>query len=121
MKGYMELKSLTMDELTGVVNLYPWFGGARKELFMRLLAHGDDAASGTAFSDAAMYVSSRRLLSKAFRRQMDIAVQPASGAALDDVDFDDDEEAAPESGQNKSDSASDGEAAHTEDSDGSTD
>ena len=56
-----------MDELTGVVNLYPWFGGARKELFMRLLAHGDDAASGTAFSDAAMYVSSRRLLSKAFR------------------------------------------------------
>lgn len=60
-------------------------------------------------------------LSKAFRRQMDIAVQPASGAALDDVDFDDDEEAAPESGQNKSDSASDGEAAHTEDSDGSTD
>ena len=67
MKGYMELKSLTMDELTGVVNLYPWFGGARKELFMRLLAHGDDAASGTAFSDAAMYVSSRRLLSKAFR------------------------------------------------------
>ena len=34
------LQSLTMDELTGVINLYPWFGGARKELCARMAKVG---------------------------------------------------------------------------------
>jgi hypothetical protein len=27
---YIDLKKLNLDELNGVVNLYPWFGGARR-------------------------------------------------------------------------------------------
>ena len=55
--GYIDLKRLTLDELVGVVNIYPWFGGARKELCVRMKAMGgwDD----THFSDAALYVASR--------------------------------------------------------------
>ena len=34
---YIDLGSLTMDELAGVVHLYPWFASARKELCSRML------------------------------------------------------------------------------------
>ena len=33
-----DVKSLNIDELTGLVNLYPWFGLARKELCARMAA-----------------------------------------------------------------------------------
>ena len=33
---YIDLGSLTMDELAGVVHLYPWFASARKELCSRM-------------------------------------------------------------------------------------
>ena len=36
MRGYIDLKKLNLEELVGVVNLYPWFGGARKELGARI-------------------------------------------------------------------------------------
>ena len=36
--GYIDLGSLTMDELAGVVHLYPWFASARKELCSRMEA-----------------------------------------------------------------------------------
>ena len=36
----MSLRSLTMDQLTGVINLYPWFGAARKELCARMAKVG---------------------------------------------------------------------------------
>ena len=35
-EGISRLKSLTMDELTGVINIYPWFGAARMELCERM-------------------------------------------------------------------------------------
>lgn len=38
MEGYIDINKLTLDELAGVVNLYPWFGGARKELCARMNA-----------------------------------------------------------------------------------
>lgn len=41
--GYIDLKKLNLDELVGVVNLYPWFGGARKELCERMLKVGGDS------------------------------------------------------------------------------
>ena len=63
MGGYINLKTLTLDELVGVVNLYPWFGNARKELCMRLSAMGDRDTAAAALSDAALYVSSRKALS----------------------------------------------------------
>ncbi|MBE6235056.1 MAG: hypothetical protein E7112_02335 [Bacteroidales bacterium] len=62
MEGYIDLKNLTIDELAGVVNLYPWFGGARKELCGRMNGLGDDAWGESQFRDAAMYVCDRRAM-----------------------------------------------------------
>ena len=55
---YIDIRKLTLDELVGVVSLYPWFGGARKELCkrMRNMGEGWDVAQ---YADAAMYVSAR--------------------------------------------------------------
>ena len=36
MDNYIDLKKLNLDELVGVVNLYPWFGGDRKKLCERM-------------------------------------------------------------------------------------
>ena len=69
MEGYINLKTLTFDELVGVVNLYPWFGNARKELCVRLLSMGDMDVASEALSDASMYVSSRRALASLLRQQ----------------------------------------------------
>ncbi len=59
MNGYIDIKSLTLDELAGVVNLYPWFGGARKELCERMGAMGGGGLGEDQYADAAMYVGSR--------------------------------------------------------------
>ncbi len=56
------LQSLTMDELTGVINVYPWFGGARKELCARMAKVGGSEWGKAQYSDAAMYVASRTLI-----------------------------------------------------------
>ena len=65
--GKMDLRSLTMDELTGVINLYPWFGGARKELCVRMAKVGGSEWGKAQYSDAAMYVASRSLVSDIIR------------------------------------------------------
>ena len=57
--GYMNLKKLSLDELVGVVNLYPWFGGARVELCRRMNRMGNDVWGVGQYADAAMYVGSR--------------------------------------------------------------
>jgi len=57
--GYIDIKKLTLDELVGVVSLYPWFGGARKELCSRMAAMGPDTWDETQFAEAAMYIGSR--------------------------------------------------------------
>ena len=65
--GYIDLKKLNLDELLGVVNLYPWFGGARVELCERMSRMGD--AWGVAqYADAAMYVGARQKLADLVRR-----------------------------------------------------
>ncbi len=63
----MDLRSLTMDELTGVINLYPWFGGARKELCVRMAKVGGSEWGKAQYSEAAMYVASRSLVSDIIR------------------------------------------------------
>ena len=63
----LNLGSLTMDELTGVINLYPWFGGARKELCVRMAKVGGGEWGKAQYSDAAMYVVSRTLISDIVR------------------------------------------------------
>ena len=63
----LNLASLTMDELTGVINLYPWYGGARKELCVRMAKVGGSEWGKAQYSDAAMYVASRTLISDIMR------------------------------------------------------
>ena len=67
MAGYIDLKKLNLDELVGVVNLYPWFSGARKELCLRMSRMGEDMWSESQFAEAAMYLPSRRILSDLVR------------------------------------------------------
>ena len=55
----INLKTLTMDELVGVVNLYPWYGAARKELCRRMARLGGDSWGAAQFSDQAMYIGDR--------------------------------------------------------------
>ena len=65
--GYIDIRKLTLDELIGVVNLYPWFGGARRELCERMSRRGGDAWGITQYADAAMYVSSRTKMADLMR------------------------------------------------------
>ena len=67
MSGYIDIKKLTLDELTGVVNLYPWFGGARKELCERMSRMGGDGWGEAQYADAAMYIGARGKLSDMMR------------------------------------------------------
>ncbi len=73
MNGYIDIKKLTLDELAGVVNLYPWFGGARKELCERMSRMGGGGWGEAQYADAAMYVGAREKLSDMMRssREMD--------------------------------------------------
>ena len=65
--GYIDLKKLNLDELVGVVNLYPWFGGARVELAERMSRMGGDAWGVAQYADAAMYVGAREKLASLVR------------------------------------------------------
>ena len=67
MENYIDIKKLNLDELVGVINLYPWFGSARMELCERMSRMGD-GWSETQFSEASMYVASRSKLA-AIRRK----------------------------------------------------
>ena len=63
MGDYIDLERLNLDELVGVINLYPWFSGARKELCVRLSRMGVDIREESQCVDAAMYLPARRILS----------------------------------------------------------
>ena len=65
--GYIDLKKLNLDELVGVVNFYPWFGGARKELCERMSRMGGGGWGEAQYADAAMYIASRSKLSDLMR------------------------------------------------------
>ena len=60
MADYINLKNLTLEELTGVVNIYPWFGAARVEFCRRM---AENSWTREQYSDFAMYVASRRIIS----------------------------------------------------------
>ncbi len=62
----MDIRRLNMEELMGVVNIYPWYAGARVELCRRLAAAG--TLGEGELSTAAMYVHSRRVLHDLLRR-----------------------------------------------------
>lgn len=58
----IDLKDLNLDELAGVVSLYPWFALARKELCRRMAQLGEGAWTDEKFADQALYIGSRRLV-----------------------------------------------------------
>ena len=64
---YIDIKKLTLDELAGVVNLYPWFGGARREFCERMCRMGGDSWGEAQYADAAMYIGARGKLSDLMR------------------------------------------------------
>ncbi len=65
MGGYIDLKSLSLESLAGIVNVYPWFAAARKELGVRMSAIG--GWSEAQYADAAMYIPSRRKIADMVR------------------------------------------------------
>ncbi len=58
--GYIDIKKLSIDELAGVVNLYPWFGAARKELCLRMSRIGGQGWSESDYASNALYLGSRK-------------------------------------------------------------
>ena len=64
---YIDIKKLSLDELVGVVSLYPWYGGARKELCLRMKLMGGDSWGEAQYADAAMYVVSREKIAEMMR------------------------------------------------------
>ena len=66
-KERIDLKKLSMDELAGMVNLYPWFGAARKELCTRIAIVGGKSFGDNDFATNALYVGSRRIISDIVR------------------------------------------------------
>ena len=62
----IKINRLNLEELMGVINTYPWYGAARKELCIRMAARG--ACSGTQYADAALYIGSRKILSDIARK-----------------------------------------------------
>ena len=63
---YIELGSLTLEELASVINIYPWYGSARKELCRRMSQMGQEAWDKEQYVDSAMYVADRRIIATVF-------------------------------------------------------
>ena len=64
---YIDLKKLTLDELAGVIHLYPWYGGARKELCRRMVRSGGEDWGKSQYADEALYVGARHAISELVR------------------------------------------------------
>ena len=67
MEGAKNLRALTVDELTGIIKVYPWFGAARAELCERMSKVGGSEWGKEQYADAAMYISSRTIISDIVR------------------------------------------------------
>ena len=63
-ENVIKLKELNLKELNGVVNIYPWYGVARKELCRRMSELGEGAWSDGKYAEAALYVVSRRIIAR---------------------------------------------------------
>ena len=59
-KDVIRLDSLNMEELAGVVSIYPWYAGAREEMCRRMAAMGADVWSEERFAEYALYMESRK-------------------------------------------------------------
>ena len=59
MVNFIDIHNLTLDELSGVVNLYPWYGAARLELCRRMAGMGADSWGREQFAAEALYLPDR--------------------------------------------------------------
>ena len=66
-KDFIELGTLTMDELAGMVHLYPWFASARKELCRRMSRLGGDDWGEEQYAEEALYIGDRRKVAELVR------------------------------------------------------
>ena len=64
---YINIRTLTLEELVGLVNLYPWFGAARRELCARMVRSGGEDWGMEQFADAALYLGTRSIVSDIVR------------------------------------------------------
>ena len=67
-QDYIELGTLTLEELTGVVNLYPWYGAAHKELCRRMAEAGGEDWGERQYAREALYVADRGKLAPFLRQ-----------------------------------------------------
>ena len=63
----IDLHTLNLDELVGVVNLYPWYAGARLELCRRMSRMGD-AWDQDQYAPEALYLPQRSILVSLLKR-----------------------------------------------------
>ena len=68
--SFIDIHTLTLDELSGVVNLYPWYGAARVELCRRMARSGADWGEEE-YASQALYIPDRGKLSPLVRVQAD--------------------------------------------------
>lgn len=57
----IDIHKLTLEELSGVIALYPWYGGARMEFCRRMSGAG--ALSESQIAETALHLGERRVLS----------------------------------------------------------
>jgi len=62
----IDIKTLNISELLGVINTYPWYAGAREELCERMAASG--AWSEAQFAQTAIYIGSRNIIANILRK-----------------------------------------------------
>ena len=72
----IDIHKLTLEELSGVIGLYPWYGGARMELCRRMSGLG--ALSESQIAETALHLGERSILAGLLR----------SGRAVDCSDRD---------------------------------
>lgn len=75
--SYIDIKKLNLDELNGVVSLYPWFSIARVELCKRMSRMGEGAWEEERYAEQALYVCSRRIVRDLWLKSLDKMEKPA--------------------------------------------
>lgn len=80
--AHIDIQALNLDELTGVVNLYPWFAAARMELCRRMFAMGENAWSPEEFAAQALYMADRGKFSDLVRGKRQVNCQDKDAEAL---------------------------------------
>ena len=63
----IDIHHINLDELVGVVNLYPWYSGARLELCRRMARMGD-AWDEDQYAPEALYLPRRSILVSLLKR-----------------------------------------------------